>query len=285
MAIAPLFRKPKNELEKGGRAQPEQVEADSEVVETCPECGYGNPISALWENMSVCRCGYNFKMTARARAAFMTDDGSFAGMFGDIGSADFLRFPGYGEKLESVKKSAGESEAVICGEAKIGGAPCCVFIMEPYFMMGSMGCAVGERITLLFEYAAERSLPVVGCAVSGGARMQEGILSLMQMAKTCGAAQRHADGGNFYLSVLTNPTMGGVTASFAMSADIIIAEPGATVGFAGARLVEQTIRKKPPTGFQKAEGLLEHGFIDMIVHRARQKQVISRLLEMHARRK
>jgi acetyl-CoA carboxylase carboxyl transferase subunit beta len=145
-----------------------------------------------------------------------------------------------------------------------------------------MGSAVGERITRLFEFAAERSLPVVGCTASGGARMQEGILSLMQMAKTCGAVKKHSMGGNFYLTVLTNPTTGGVTASFAMSGDIIIAEPGATVGFAGARLVEQTVRKKLPPNFQRAEELLERGFVDMIVRRAKQRQVISRLLEMHS---
>jgi acetyl-CoA carboxylase carboxyl transferase subunit beta len=155
--------------------------------------------------------------------------------------------------------------------------------MEPYFMMGSMGSAVGEKITRLFEYALERSLPVVGCTVSGGARMQEGIISLMQMAKTSGAARRHSDAGNFYLALLTAPTTGGVTASFAMQGDIIIAEPGAIIGFAGVRVVEQTMRKKAPPGFQKAEALLEHGFVDMIVPRVKQKQVISLLLKMHAR--
>ncbi|MDR1217042.1 MAG: acetyl-CoA carboxylase carboxyl transferase subunit beta [Oscillospiraceae bacterium] len=286
MPISPLFRKPKNELEKGGRHHPaHHDEADAEIAETCPECGHDNPVSELWDNLYVCRCGYNFRMTARQRIAFMTDENSFEELFGDVGSADFLGFPGYSDKLESMKKSTRESEAVVCGQAEIGGSACGVFVMEPYFMMGSMGSAVGERITRLFEHAAERSLPVVGCTVSGGARMQEGILSLMQMAKTCGAVKRHGEGGNLYLTVLTNPTTGGVTASFAMSGDIIIAEPGATVGFAGARLVEQTVRKKLPPGFQKAEELMEHGFADMIVRRSRQRQVISRLLEMHAGRK
>jgi acetyl-CoA carboxylase carboxyl transferase subunit beta len=222
-------------------------------------------------------------MTARERITFMADEGSFHELFSDIESTDALGFPGYAEKLDSVRKSSRESEAVICGEAAIGGAPCCVFVMEPYFMMGSMGSAVGERITRLFEHATRLRRPVVGFTVSGGARMQEGVLSLMQMAKTCAAARRHGQDGNFYLTLLTDPTTGGVTASFAMLGDIIIAEPGATVGFAGARLVEQTVRKKLPSGFQKAETLLEHGFVDMIVQRPRQKQVVARLLEMHAK--
>jgi acetyl-CoA carboxylase carboxyl transferase subunit beta len=153
--------------------------------------------------------------------------------------------------------------------------------MDPYFMMGSMGTVVGEKITRLFEYATAESLPVIGYTVSGGARMQEGILSLMQMAKTSAAVKRHSDAGNFYLTVLTDPTTGGVTASFAMEGDIIMAEPGATVGFAGARVIEQTIRKKLPQGFQKAEFLLEHGFVDLIVPRALQKETIAKLLRLH----
>jgi acetyl-CoA carboxylase carboxyl transferase subunit beta len=282
--MAPLFRKPKNELENGGRQHPLHIKTDADIAETCPECGYGNPVSELWENLYVCRCGYNFRMTARQRISFLTDEGSFVELFGDVESVNALEFPGYSEKLESMKKSARESDAVVCGSAGIEGAPCAFFAMEPHFMMGSMGSAAGERITRLFEYATEHSLPVVGCTVSGGARMQEGLLSLMQMAKTCGAARLHSARGNFYAAILTNPTTGGVTASFAMSADVIIAEPGATIGFAGARLVEQTVRKKPPPGFQTAEGLLEHGFADMIVRRQKQRQVVSRLLEMHARR-
>jgi acetyl-CoA carboxylase carboxyl transferase subunit beta len=154
--------------------------------------------------------------------------------------------------------------------------------MEPYFMMGSMGTAVGERITRLFEYALEHRLSVVGFTVSGGARMQEGLYSLMQMAKTSGAVKRHADAGLFYLTVLTDPTTGGVTASFAMEGDIILAEPGATVGFAGARVIEQTTRKALPKGFQTAEFLLEHGFVDAIVPRSRQRELIARLLKTHA---
>jgi acetyl-CoA carboxylase carboxyl transferase subunit beta len=153
--------------------------------------------------------------------------------------------------------------------------------MEPNFMMGSMGTVVGEKITRLFELALKESLPVIGYTVSGGARMQEGILSLMQMAKISGAVKRHSDAGLFYLTVLTDPTTGGVTASFAMEGDIILAEPGALVGFAGQRVIEQTIRKKLPSGFQQAEFLLEHGFVDGIAHREKQREQIKTLLSLH----
>jgi acetyl-CoA carboxylase carboxyl transferase subunit beta len=220
-------------------------------------------------------------MNSRQRIGFLTDRDSFKELYAELVSVDILGFPGYQSKLDSVKESAKEKEAVICGTAAIGGHPCALFVMEPQFMMGSMGTIVGEKITRLFEYATEKRLPVIGCTVSGGARMQEGILSLMQMAKTSGAVKRHSDAGLFYLVILTNPTTGGVTASFAMEGDILMAEPGATIGFAGARLVEQTVRKKLPPGFQKAEVLLEHGFVDMIVPRAEQKQVVTALLAMH----
>jgi acetyl-CoA carboxylase carboxyl transferase subunit beta len=153
--------------------------------------------------------------------------------------------------------------------------------MDPYFMMGSMGCVVGEKITRIFEHATENNLPVIGFTVSGGARMQEGILSLMQMAKTSGAVKRHGDSGNLYITVLTDPTTGGVTASFAMEGDIIIAEPNALVGFAGPRVIEQTIRQKLPEGFQRAEFMLKNGFIDAIVPRNQQKEYIARLLSFH----
>jgi acetyl-CoA carboxylase carboxyl transferase subunit beta len=281
MALEAFFKKPKNELEKGGRLPPAKADTAYEMSEKCPSCGNDIPLSFLWENLHVCRCGYCFRMNSRQRIRFITDKDSFTELFCDMESTDLLNFPGYKSKLESTKVSAREKEAVICGEALIGGAPCALFIMEPYFMMGSMGTVVGEKITRLFEYAMEKKLPVVGFTVSGGARMQEGILSLMQMAKTSGAVKRHSDSGLLYITVITDPTTGGVTASFAMEGDIIISEPGATIGFAGARLVEQTVRKKLPAGFQKAETMLEHGFIDMILQRNEQKRVIGTLLSMH----
>ena len=192
-----------------------------------------------------------------------------------------LNFPGYREKIETVRAASGEKEAVVCGTAMIGKQRCCLFVMESYFMMGSMGSAVGEKITSLFEYAVQYRLPVVGFTVSGGARMQEGLLSLMQMAKTSAAVKRHSDAGLLYIAVLTDPTTGGVTASFAMEADIILAEPGATVGFAGARVIEQTTKKALPEGFQTAEFVLEHGFVDSIVPRSGQKKYLAEILQMH----
>lgn len=281
MALEAFFKKPKNELEKGGRLPAAKVETDYEMSEKCPDCGNEIPLSLLWENMHVCRCGHCFRMNSRQRIRFITDKDSFTELYQDMESVDLLSFPGYKNKLESIKVSAREKEAVICGQAAIGGLSCVLFVMEPYFMMGSMGTVVGEKITRLFEYATSMRLPIIGCTVSGGARMQEGILSLMQMAKTSGAVKRHSDSGLLYITVITDPTTGGVTASFAMEGDIIIAEPGATIGFAGARLVEQTMRKKLPANFQRAETMLEHGFIDMIVPRAEQKQVLAAILAMH----
>ena len=279
MGVLNFLYKPDNELEQGGRAAAPAVQEEPE--KTCPNCRLSIPVSRLCANHELCVCGYHFRMGARARIAFVSDEGSFRELFAGMVSSDPLSFPNYGSKLESARQASGEEEAVLCGTAHISGSPCCIFVMDSFFMMGSMGTAVGEKITLLFEYALEARLPVVGFTVSGGARMQEGLLSLMQMAKTSGAVKRHSDAGLFYLTVLTDPTTGGVTASFAMEGDIILAEPGATVGFAGARVVEQTTGKALPKDFQKSEFVLEHGFADAIVPRGEQKQVISDLLKLH----
>ncbi len=274
-----LFRSPQNELEKGGKLVPEE---DAGIRTTCPHCGAQLPLNELQDNLHVCTaCGYHFRMGPRDRIVYLTDEESFSELYGDKKSRDVLSFPGYEQKLRNAKLASREREGVVCGTAKVGGEDCALFVMDPNFMMGSMGTVVGEKITSLFEYAAEHSLPVVGFTVSGGARMQEGILSLMQMAKTSAAVRKHSDAGNFYLTVLTDPTTGGVTASFAMDGDIIMAEPGATIGFAGARVIEQTIRKKLPQGFQKAEFLLDHGFVDLIVPRTEQKETIGKLLKLH----
>lgn len=188
-----FIHKPKNELEKGGRTAALVQEDASEPEKTCPNCHKSIPLSRLWSNWNTCACGYHFRMGGRQRLRFLADKGSFQELFSQVEGRDPLSFPGYREKLEMVRDASSEKEAVLCGTARIGGAPCCLFIMEPYFMMGSMGTAVGEKITSLFEYATEHSLPVVGYTVSGGARMQEGLLSLMQMAKTSGAVKRHSD--------------------------------------------------------------------------------------------
>lgn len=278
------FLKPKNQLEEGGRSSAPVQQDAGEPEKNCPNCHKDIPLSRLWANGLVCSCGYHFRMKARQRIHTIADQDSFLELFLQMKSANPLSFPGYREKLETVHAASGEKEAVICGTALIGRRKCCLFVMESYFMMGSMGTVVGEKITSLFEYATEHRLPVIGYTVSGGARMQEGLLSLMQMAKTSAAVKRHSDAGLLYIAVLTDPTTGGVTASFAMEADIILAEPGATVGFAGARVIEQTTKKTLPKGFQKAEFVLEHGFIDSIVSRKDQKRLLTELLKMHNRR-
>lgn len=272
--------KPKNKLEYGGRKAAMQGD-ENEPVKNCPNCHREIPISYLDGNAQVCACGYHFRMSARQRLRYIVDSADFKEFDTEIVARDILHFPGYEGKLEASRNSCDEPEAVVCGRATIMGEPCCVFFMEPYFMMASMGCAVGEKITRLFERATEWKLPVVGFTVSGGARMQEGILSLMQMAKTSGAVRRHSDAGLFYCAVLTDPTTGGVTASFAMEADIILAEPGAIIGFAGARVIEQTTRKKLPGNFQKAEFLLEHGFVDAVVPRSKLPETLGNLLRIH----
>lgn len=248
----------------------------------CTACGEESSAGAFADSIMVCpKCGKYLRMGARERIAAVTDKYSFNEMFGNIRSVDFLHFPDYAEKLQKAYKSTSETEGVVVGTAAIGGEKCALFIMDSRFIMASMGSAIGERLVRLFEYACENRLPVVGFTASGGARMQEGIVSLMQMAKVSGAVKRHSNLGLLYITVLTDPTTGGVTASFAMQGDIILAEPRALVGFAGRRVIEQTMHSKLPDDFQSAEFLLEHGFVDAIVTRDRQRQVISTLLRQH----
>ena len=275
------FLKPKNQLEEGGRTSAPVQRDAGEPEKNCPNCHKDIPLSRLWANDLVCPCGHHFRMKARQRIQTITDKGSFHELYSNMIADNPQNFPGYKDKIETVRVASNEKEAVVCGTATIGKQKCCLFVMEPYFMMGSMGSAVGEKITTLFEYAVQHRLPVIGFTVSGGARMQEGLLSLMQMAKTSAAVKRHSDAGFLYIAVLTDPTTGGVTASFATEADIILAEPGATVGFAGARVIEQTTKKALPEGFQKSEFVLEHGFIDSIIPRSNQKKYLTELLKMH----
>lgn len=209
------------------------------------------------------------------------DDNSFTEWDTDIQTKDPLDFPGYLEKVSQMQEKTGLHEAVLTGEATIGSHAIALGIMDSHFIMGSMGTIVGEKITRLFEKALEQQLPVVIFTASGGARMQEGIFSLMQMAKISAAVKRHHQAGLFYLTVLTDPTTGGVTASFAMEGDIILAEPQALIGFAGRRVIEQTIKQELPEDFQKAEFLLEHGFVDQIVPRTQLRQRILDLINIH----
>ena len=251
----------------------------------CPGCRRIIDLEQLEASHDVCpRCGHHMRLGARKRLEATVDACSFEEWDAELEATDILAFPGYTEKLERAQRSTGDKDAVLCGRATIGGEPCAIFIMDGDFMMGSMGSVVGEKICRTFERAAELRLPVVGITVSGGARMQEGTTSLMQMAKVSGARARFAKTGLPYLVLLTDPTTGGVTASFAMEGDIILAEPGALIGFAGPRVVEQTTHKRLPAGFQRSEFLLEHGFLDLIVERENVPATLSELLALHAGR-
>ena len=277
------FRNPTNMLEgekRQNKALEKAAEEDKNTI-TCESCKKRLDIEELNKDWFVCHnCGNHFRMGARDRIFRLVDVSSFTEMFEDLQSKNVLEFDGYDKKLETAKQ-CGEDEAVITGVGAISGNKTAIFAMEPNFMMGSMGSIVGEKITRLFEYATEQRLPIIGFCVSGGARMQEGILSLMQMAKTSAAVKKHSNGGLLFISVMTNPTTGGVTASFASLGDIIIAEPGALIGFAGPRVIEQTIRKKLPVGFQRAEFVIEKGFVDIIIPREQQKEKLAQLLDMH----
>ncbi len=222
------------------------------------------------------------RIGARERINLTIDEGTFVEYDTDLKTTNPLDFPNYTDKIRAAKENSGEKEAVVTGEGKIKGEDCIICIMDPNFMMGSMGSVVGEKITRAAEKAIEKRFPVIIFTASGGARMQEGILSLMQMAKTSIALGRLGEEGLLYISVLTDPTTGGVTASFAMLGDIIIAEPGALIGFAGPRVIEQTIKQKLPEGFQRAEFLKEKGFVDKIVHRKNMRTLLSRVLKIHA---
>lgn len=277
-----IFRKPANSLEGHTKLQKITAIEDTELSIDCPKCKKHLSGGELADNLNVCPyCRYHFRINARQRINIICDEKSFFETDGELKSKNILSFPDYEKKLKNAMLESAENDGVICGNCKIGGQETLIFVMEPYFMMGSMGSVVGEKITRLFESALAHSLPVVGFTVSGGARMQEGIISLMQMAKTSGAVKRHSDAGNLFLCILTDPTTGGVTASFAMEGDIIVAEPGALIGFAGPRVIEQTIKKKLPNGFQKSEFLLQNGFIDDIVDRKKQKIYIEMILRMH----
>jgi len=236
------------------------------------------------KNHRVCpNCGYHYRLSARERIELIMDTGTFVEINADLMTLNPLEFEGYEQKLAADREKTGLKEAVVTGYGKIHGYDAVIAVMDSSFIMGSMGSVVGEKITRAFEYATSKKLPIIIFIASGGARMQEGMFSLMQMAKTSAAVARHDQAGGLYISVLTDPTTGGVTASFAMLGDIILAEHDALIGFAGKRVGEQTIRQKLPDGFQKAEFLLEHGFIDKIVPRNNLKLTLSRLLRLHSR--
>ena len=256
-------------------------EVPDELFDKCPGCKKTIYQKDLGLEKTCPHCSYNFRISAKERLPLLVDEGTFEEYFTGIETSDPLHFPGYMEKLAETREKTGLDEAVMTGLAEIAGQRVALGIMDSNFIMASMGTVVGEKITRLFELATEQSLPVVLFTASGGARMQEGIMSLMQMAKISAAIQRHSKAGLFYLTVLTDPTTGGVTASFAMEGDIILAEPQTLVGFAGRRVIESTVRETLPADFQKAEFLLEHGFVDKIVKRQDLPEMIGKLVSLH----
>ncbi len=252
----------------------------------CPHCGTEIDAAEFAQNSYVCvRCSHHKRLSWRERLACTVDKGSFAEFDAALLSANPLGFEGYDEKIAALRKACGTNEAVVTGACTIQGEKAVIGVMDTHFMMGSMGSVVGEKIARAFERAAKERLPVVLFCASGGARMQEGMLSLMQMAKTAGAARRHADAGLLYVSVMTDPTTGGVTASFASLGGVVIAEPGALVGFAGKRVIQDTIGESLPDHFQSAEFLLRHGFADMLVNRPDIPRVLHKLFCLFKSRK
>lgn len=260
-------------------APPEQ---DAGLWTKCPQCGSFQYDEDLRQSGMVCSdCGYHFRLGARTRISYTVDEGSFQEFNADLVSSDPLSFPGYQEKLDKMRSQTGLEEAMVTGEATIEGEPCILAVMDGSFIMGSMGAAVGEKFAQAAETALQKKLPLISFTVSGGARMQEGLVSLMQMGKTAAVLGKLDEARIPYFVVLTDPTTGGVTASFAMLGDVTIAEPGALIGFAGRRVVEQTVRQTLPPGFQRAEFLLEKGFVDMIVSRRELPHVLGKLLRLH----
>ena len=248
----------------------------------CPRCGQDSSHQAVSRNLYLCpHCGHHFPVGAYYRLGITLDHGSFRELYPKIAAQDPLSFPGYREKLAEARQKTGLSEAAVSAVGTIDGRRCVVGVLDSRFLLGSMSAAVGEKLTLTIEYAEKNRLPLILFSASGGARMQEGILSLMQMAKTSAALGRFDKRGLLYISVLTDPTTGGVTASFASLGDVILAEPGALIGFAGPRVIQQTIGETLPEGFQRAEFQMEHGFVDAVVPRPRMRETLSQLLRLH----
>ncbi|APO44922.1 acetyl-CoA carboxylase, carboxyltransferase subunit beta [Paenibacillus sp. FSL H7-0942] len=265
-----VLERPKREIPEG-------------LMNKCSKCGTIQYSKELEKNLKVCpACGYHMRLNAMERIAMVLDDQGFVEFDADMISVDPLGFPGYSNKLEQQRLKSGLKEAVITGEGTIDGLPVVVAVMSFDFFTGSMGSVVGEKITRAIEHATEKRLPLIIFSTSGGARMQESILSLMQMAKTSAALSRLDEQGGLYISVITDPTTGGVSASFASLGDINIAEPGAVFGFAGRIVIEQTIRQKLPDDFQTAEFNMQHGQLDMVVHRKELRATLGKLLDMHS---
>ena len=287
MKLENMFKKTKtSEKEQGTRRiRAKKPEVPKGLLRKCNKCGAAIIAEDVKEGNYICpKCGGYFRIHAYRRIQMVADEGSFQEWDESLVGENPMEYRGYPEKLTQAQGKTLLREAVVTGKCRINGCETVIGVCDGRFLMASMGWAVGEKITRAVERAVEEKLPVILFACSGGARMQEGITSLMQMAKTAAALKRHSDAGLLYISVLTEPTTGGVTASFAMLGDVILAEPGALIGFAGPRVIEQTIRQKLPKGFQRAEFLLEHGFVDEIVEREALKHTLTRILKIHEKK-
>ena len=287
MQLKNMFKKTRSAFNKEEEKTLEKApEVPEGLLKKCNVCKKAIFTEEVKRNDYICpNCGTYFRIHARTRVELLADEGSFEEWNQGLETKNPLNYKGYEEKIKKAQEKTGLKEAVLCGSLAIEGRKAAVAVCDSRFIMASMGGVVGEKITRTSERATTERLPLIIFACSGGARMQEGMTSLMQMAKTAAALKRHSDAGLLYISVLTNPTTGGVTASFAMLGDVILAEPGALIGFAGPRVIEQTIGQKLPKGFQTAEFLLEHGFVDRLVERREQKAVLSRLLMLHEEKK
>lgn len=278
--MANLFRK--TQYVKIPSKQTSEPQIPSGMWVKCDVCGEIIYKDDFHTNNKICvKCEQHFRLDAFARMQLILDEDTFIENDLDVVTKNVLSFPNYEKKIELLQSSTGLSEGVVTGTGNINGVKVAIGVMDSRFLMGSMGAAVGEKVTRLVELATAEKLPLIIFTASGGARMQEGIISLMQMAKTSAAIGRHSDNGGLYISVLTDPTTGGVTASFAMLGDIILAEPGSLIGFAGPRVIKQTIKQDLPEGFQRAEFLLEHGFVDKIVNRNEMKETLHHIIKLH----
>ncbi len=265
---------------KAEKIQPKNPDA----LKECPKCKESYIEEVLADSLYVCpNCGHHMAISAKQRIQMLADAGSFKEQGKNIVSGNPLRFPSYRNKLVSTQEENGNKDALVTGVCTIQGTKTAIAVLDSTFMMGSMGTVVGEKFTMLTEFALKNKLPLVAVSASGGARMQEGMFSLVQMAKTSAAIEKFSKHGGFFISVLTHPTMGGVSASFAMLGDVILVEPKARIGFAGPRVIEQTIGQTLPKGFQKSEFQQEHGFVDRVVERKDLRGMVGRLLAMHGR--
>ncbi|OXM84272.1 acetyl-CoA carboxylase, carboxyltransferase subunit beta [Paenibacillus rigui] len=284
-ATVPTTDRTINRVGDGGEILPDEKprrEIPEGLMMKCPKCGNIQFTKELDKNLKVCTsCSYHFKLSAVERIQMMMDEGRFFEYDSEMMSEDPLEFPDYVAKYRKAVESTGMNDAVITGEGTIGGFPVVVAVMSFDFMGGSLGSVVGEKVTLAVEHAIQKNYPLIIFSTSGGARMQESILSLMQMAKTSAALAQLNEQGGLFISVITDPTFGGVSASYAMLGDYIIAEPGAAFGFTGRRVIEQTIRQKLPDTFQTAEFNQQHGQVDMVVPRKDMKSTLTRLLDLH----